>query len=59
MKFLQPMTTSLAMRGNLFSGKDSALTQNFFTKIRTRCNQLKELIIEEYHIDGDKVLCII
>ncbi|XP_032685346.1 uncharacterized protein LOC116850786 isoform X2 [Odontomachus brunneus] len=55
MKFLQPMTTSLAMRGNLFSGKNSALTQNFFNKIRTRCNQLKELIIEEYHIDGDKI----
>ncbi|XP_011137236.1 uncharacterized protein LOC105181875 isoform X1 [Harpegnathos saltator] len=55
MKFLQPMTTSLSIRGNLFSGKDSALAQNFFNKIRTLCNQLKELIIEEYYINGDKI----
>lgn len=57
MKFLQPMTTSLAMRGDLFSGKDSALTQHFFSNIRVLCNHLKELNIEEYHINGDRVLC--
>ncbi|XP_012219174.1 uncharacterized protein [Linepithema humile] len=54
MKFLQPLTLSLAIRGNLSSGT-SALTQNFFDHVRTQCNQLKELIIEEYYIHGDKI----
>lgn len=55
MKFLQPITTSLAVRGNFVSGKCSALTQKFFKNVKTLCNQLKELIIEEYYINGDKV----
>ncbi|XP_014482502.1 PREDICTED: uncharacterized protein LOC106748476 isoform X2 [Dinoponera quadriceps] len=55
LKFLQPMTTSLAIRGHLFSGKNSALTQHFFSNIRILCSQLKELIIEEYQINGDKI----
>jgi len=55
MKFLQPLTLSLAIRGNLCSST-SALTQNFFDHVRTQCNQLKELIIEEYYIHGDKVI---
>lgn len=54
MKFLQPLTLSLAIRGDLSPGT-SALTQNFFDHMRTQCNQLKELIIEEYYIHGDKV----
>ncbi|KAG7202364.1 hypothetical protein KM043_018690 [Ampulex compressa] len=54
-KFLQPMTTSLAMRGNLRSEKYSGLTQKFFNTIKTLCTQLKELIMEEYHINGDKI----
>ncbi|KMQ88071.1 f-box lrr-repeat protein 12 [Lasius niger] len=55
MKFLQPITTSLAVRGNFVSGKCSALTQKFFKNVKTLCNQLKELIIEEYYINGDKI----
>ncbi|XP_072751881.1 uncharacterized protein [Anoplolepis gracilipes] len=53
-KFLQPITMSLAIRGNFVSG-NSALTQKFFTNIKTLCNQLKELIIEEYYINGDEI----
>lgn len=55
MKFLQPITMSLAIRGNFVRGKCSALTQRFFENIKTLCNQLKELVIEEYYINGDKV----
>jgi len=54
-KFLQPMTISLAIRGGLHLGKYPALTQSFFSEVRSSCNQLKELIIEEYYINGDKV----
>ncbi|KAK2586450.1 hypothetical protein KPH14_010725 [Odynerus spinipes] len=54
-KFFQPMTTSVAMRGDLHSNKCSGLTQKFFDTLNTHCGQLKELIIEDYHIDGDKV----
>lgn len=56
MKFLQPITMSLAMRGNFVSGECSEhLTQRFFENVKVLCNQLKELIIEEYYINGDKV----
>lgn len=58
-KFLQPMTTSLAIRGDLVSN-NTVLTQSFLKNVRTLCKQLKELIIEDYHINGDKVyyICI-
>ncbi|KYM76914.1 F-box/LRR-repeat protein 12 [Atta colombica] len=55
MKFLQPITMSLAMRGNLISRERSSLTQRFFNNVKTLCDQLKELIIEEYYINGDKI----
>lgn len=55
LKFLQPTTTSLAIRGNSLTGKCPDLTQGFFNTVRTVCNQLKELIIEEYYISEDKV----
>lgn len=45
---------SLAIRGN-FHDKCPALTQRFFENVKTLCNQLKELVIEEYYINGDKV----
>jgi len=59
MKFLQPITMSLAMRGNLISRERSSLTQRFFNNVKTLCDQLKELIIEEYYINGDKVYFMI
>jgi len=59
MKFLQPITMSLAMRGNLISRDRSSLTQRFFNNVKTLCDQLKELIIEEYYINGDKVYFMI
>ncbi|XP_076170851.1 uncharacterized protein LOC143148428 isoform X3 [Ptiloglossa arizonensis] len=52
-KFLQPMTTSLAIRGSLYSEEDAGLS--FFNSIKTICTHLKELIIEEYYINGDKI----
>ncbi|XP_011879226.1 PREDICTED: uncharacterized protein LOC105568294 [Vollenhovia emeryi] len=55
MKFLQPITMSLAMRGNLICREGSSLTQRFFNNVKTLCDQLKELIIEEYYINGDKI----
>lgn len=55
MKFLQPITMSLAIRGNFVRGKCPALTQGFFENAKTLCNQLKELVIEKYYINGDKV----
>ncbi|XP_011332854.2 uncharacterized protein LOC105276711 isoform X2 [Ooceraea biroi] len=58
-KFLQPMTMSLALRGKLLSDETSVLTEhffnNFFNNVRSLCNQLKELIIEEYYINGNKI----
>ncbi|XP_071567499.1 uncharacterized protein [Temnothorax nylanderi] len=55
MKFLQPITMSLAIRGNLICREGSSLTQKFFNNMKTLCDQLKELIIEEYYINGDKI----
>ncbi|XP_076758946.1 uncharacterized protein LOC143428120 isoform X4 [Xylocopa sonorina] len=57
-RFLQPMTTSLAMRGNLFYENDAELSPCFFNSIKTTCTDLKELIIEEYRINGDKCLIL-
>ncbi|CAL7935419.1 unnamed protein product [Xylocopa violacea] len=54
-RFLQPMTTSLAIRGNLFYENDAELSPCFFNSIKTTCTDLKELIIEEYRINGDKI----
>ena len=47
------------MRGNLISRERSSLTQRFFNNVKTLCDQLKELIIEEYYINGDKVYFMI
>lgn len=58
MKFLQPITMSLAMRGNLICQEGSSLTQRFFNNVKTLCDRIKELIIEEYYINGDKVYFI-
>ncbi|XP_015607355.1 uncharacterized protein LOC107273547 isoform X2 [Cephus cinctus] len=54
-KFLQPLTTSLAIRGNQDPEKFTGLSQSFFNAIKVVCNQLKELIIEDYCIDGNKI----
>lgn len=54
-KFLRPLTTRLRMRGNLQSDKYRGLSQSFFTAIGEICHQLKELTVEEYAIDGNKV----
>lgn len=43
------------MRGNLIYREGSSLTQRFFNNVKTLCDQIKELIIEEYYINGDKV----
>jgi len=59
MKFLQPITMSLAMRGNLIFRERSSLTQKFFKNMKMLCKQLKELIIEEYYINGNKVCFMI
>ncbi|XP_017885998.1 uncharacterized protein LOC108628521 isoform X2 [Ceratina calcarata] len=54
-KFFHPMTTSLAIRGDLYCENDIDLSPFFFYSIKTKCTQLKELIIEEYCINGDKI----
>lgn len=54
-KFFQPMTTNVAMRGDLHSNKCLGLTPKFFDIINVHCGQLKELVIEDYYIDGDEV----
>ncbi|XP_047357926.1 uncharacterized protein LOC124952308 isoform X2 [Vespa velutina] len=54
-KFFQPMTTNVAMRGDLHSNKCLGLTPKFFDTINIHCGQLKELVIEDYYIDGDEV----
>ncbi|XP_046590851.1 cytochrome b-c1 complex subunit 1, mitochondrial isoform X2 [Neodiprion lecontei] len=53
-KFFRPMTTRLRIRGNLQSNKHRGLSQSFFSAIRATC-QLKELTMEEYDIDADKI----
>lgn len=47
------------MRGNLISRERSSLTKRFFNNVKMLCDQLKELIIEEYYINGDKVYFMI
>lgn len=54
-KFLQPITISLAIRGDLYCENDTELSLCFFNCIKTTCIQLKELIIEEYCINGDEI----
>ncbi|XP_033331860.2 uncharacterized protein LOC117223600 isoform X1 [Megalopta genalis] len=54
-KFLQPVTTTLAIRRSLGNGEIGRLTPHFFSCIKTVCIHLKELIIEEYFIHGDRI----
>ncbi|XP_068967493.1 F-box/LRR-repeat protein fbxl-1 isoform X1 [Bombus flavifrons] len=54
-KFLQPTTTSLAMRGDLYCENDAELSPYFLNSVKATCTQLKELIIEEYCINADKI----
>ncbi|XP_031826083.1 uncharacterized protein LOC116424184 isoform X2 [Nomia melanderi] len=54
-KFLQPMTTTLAIRSSPYTEEDDGLSPSFFNSIKTVCTQLKELIIEDYYINGDKI----
>ncbi|XP_076225038.1 uncharacterized protein LOC116424184 isoform X4 [Nomia melanderi] len=57
-KFLQPMTTTLAIRSSPYTEEDDGLSPSFFNSIKTVCTQLKELIIEDYYINGDKCLIL-
>ncbi|XP_076285929.1 uncharacterized protein LOC143211813 isoform X4 [Lasioglossum baleicum] len=54
-KFLQPVTTTLAIRRSLGNGEIGRLSLRFFSTIKTVCTQLKELIIEDYIIHGDTI----
>lgn len=54
-KFLQPVTTTLAIRRSLDNGEIGRLSLRFFNTIKTVCTQLKELIIEDYVIHGDTI----
>ncbi|XP_017792380.1 PREDICTED: uncharacterized protein LOC108574322 [Habropoda laboriosa] len=44
-----------AIRGDLYCENDTELSPCFFNSIKTTCTQLKELIIEEYCINGNKI----
>nr|XP_034188671.1 uncharacterized protein LOC117608049 isoform X3 [Osmia lignaria] len=57
-KFFQPMTVSLAVRGSLHCEKEAELSPYFFNSIKNSCTQLRELTIEEYYINGDKCLIL-
>ncbi|XP_076285928.1 uncharacterized protein LOC143211813 isoform X3 [Lasioglossum baleicum] len=57
-KFLQPVTTTLAIRRSLGNGEIGRLSLRFFSTIKTVCTQLKELIIEDYIIHGDTCLIL-
>ncbi|KAI4495591.1 hypothetical protein M0802_008603 [Mischocyttarus mexicanus] len=54
-KFFQRSTTSLSMRGDLNAREHVKLPPTFFRTLRKHCTQLKELIIEECYIDGNKI----
>ncbi|XP_015183494.1 PREDICTED: uncharacterized protein LOC107070111 [Polistes dominula] len=54
-KFFQRTTTSLSMRGDLKAKEYMKLPPSFFRNLSKQCTQLKELIIEEYYIDGNKI----
>ncbi|XP_048506110.1 uncharacterized protein LOC105688414 isoform X2 [Athalia rosae] len=54
-KFFRPWITKLRIRGNLQSDRYQGLSQSFFTAIGEICNRLKELTVEEYAIDGNKI----
>ncbi|XP_012270777.1 uncharacterized protein LOC105694556 isoform X2 [Orussus abietinus] len=56
--FLQPLTTSLAMRGSRPLEKHGTLSKLFLKVIAKVCSQLKELIVEDYYIDANKIQII-
>lgn len=43
------------MRGDLYCENDAELSPYFLNSVKATCTQLKELIIEEYCINADKV----
>lgn len=43
------------MRGDLYCENDAGLSPYFLNSVKATCTQLKELIIEEYCINADKV----
>ncbi|XP_053970319.1 uncharacterized protein LOC128894660 [Hylaeus anthracinus] len=54
-KFFQPMTTTLAIRGCLNSEIEARLSPCLFNSIKHVCTQLKELVIEQYNINGNEI----
>lgn len=54
-KFFQPSVKTFAIRGNLEEKGCSEFTKNFLKIIMKTCTQLKELVIEDYYINGAEV----
>ncbi|XP_066582673.1 uncharacterized protein [Prorops nasuta] len=54
-RFFQPVTESIAIRGNLASKCAAKVNKDFISTIKTRCKQIKELVIEECWINGSEV----
>ncbi|XP_020289375.1 uncharacterized protein LOC109857472 isoform X2 [Pseudomyrmex gracilis] len=53
--FLEPLTHSLAVRGDFERNIDNILGHLFFYKLQEICRLLKELIIEDYYINIHEV----
>ena len=60
-KFFQPSVKTFAIRGNSESNQNSEFSKNFLKTIVETCPQLKELVVEEFYINGTEVryMCII
>lgn len=54
-KFFQPSVKTFAIRGNLEEKGCSEFTKNFLKIIMKTCTQLKELVIEDYYINGAEI----
>lgn len=54
-KFFQPSVKTFAIRGNSESNNYSEFSKNFLEIIVETCTHLKELIIEEFYINGTEV----
>ncbi|XP_051165772.1 uncharacterized protein LOC127284405 [Leptopilina boulardi] len=54
-KFFQPSVKTFAIRGNSEAKRYSEFTKHFLTTIMKNCTQLKELLIEDYYINGTEI----
>jgi hypothetical protein len=54
-KFMQPVTKLLAIRGNKRKNEFPELHPSFLNTVALKCEQLQDFILEDYSISQEKV----